>query len=112
MFNFTTRFTILTLQERIINFAVYHPIINTKGRFISTSLFSEYGLAMHRTWDVYNDLLKWNLDLTIETIRLRFGKSLFLQNHFYFDLNNKLGAPERINLGFSVSLQYAFLGYK
>lgn len=104
---FGMHFTLLSEGQFYLTANYYDPFVGLKGKIFSLYLINEYGIGVHRYTGIDDGLNKTALTLSLEILRIRFGKSpLFL--HFtanYATKNNFLG-KDRLDLGLVGGLRY------
>lgn len=98
---------ILTQQEFMLMGTFFRPLSRTKGRLFSWYFLSEYGIGMHRTYNLINDPRPTKFNLSLEIFRLQFGKlPAFLHFTFNYDVGNDFLDKERLNIGFLGGFRY------
>lgn len=105
---FGVHLSFLTKGEFFFMANYFNPFFSLKGKALSFYFINEYGIGVHKPKmeeDEIADGLKLNLSL--EAIRIRLGKSHFnLHLTVNYHANNKLFGKERIKMGFTAGLRY------
>lgn len=100
---------ILSNNDMFLMATFYKKLIGTNGRLFSWSFFSEYGLGIHKSENVFESSRPLKIDLSLEIFRMRFVKQpLFLHGQFNYATSNDFLSKDKLNLGFYGGIRYYF----
>ena len=93
--------------EWYFNINYLNPLFALRGKLLGFYFFSEYGIGIHRAPEKLEEPSKVRFNVSIEALRIRFGKSpLHLHFTAHYDAGSALLSKERMDLAFSTTLRY------
>lgn len=106
---FGAHFHIWANNEWYLNFNYLNPLFSIRGKALGWYFFGEYGLGLHRSPQKLESPPKTSWNLSIEPLRIKFGKTpLNLNFTFFYNIGNALLSQQRMDLAAAIALRYYF----
>ena len=99
--------TVFANKEWFFSINYLNPLVSLKGKFLSLYFLNEIGIGAHSS-PVKNEVeAEVDLNLSLELLRLRFGKSpLNICLTGYFDAGRSMFSKERMDVAAALTLRY------
>jgi hypothetical protein len=97
---FGAHFTLVQGGQFYLMANYFDPFFSIRGKLFSWYLFNEYGVGVHRYTDMETNQKVNALNLSLEVLRLRFGKSpLYLHVTTNYAAKNDFLSKKRLDVG-------------
>ena len=99
--------TVMSNSEFFFTVNYMNPLFSMRGKLLSLYWLGEYGIGFHNAQPTLEDPGGMRLNLSLEVLRIRFGKSpLNLTFTGHYDGGNRLLSKKRMNVASLVCLRY------